>query len=79
MEPLLVRLQQSSEEDPSVHEGEEFIFVLEGTVLLRMGEERFELEPGDSVYYQSTHPHLVKALEESATILAVIYEEKREG
>lgn len=79
MEPLLVRLQPNPEEEPSVHQGEEFIFVLEGNVLLQMGEERFELEPGDSAYYQSTHPHLVTALEDSATILAVIYEDKREA
>jgi len=79
MEPLLVRLQPNPEEEPSVHQGEEFIFVLEGNVLLQMGQERFELEPGDSAYYQSTHPHLVTALEDSATILAVIYEDKREA
>ncbi|MEF8824013.1 MAG: XRE family transcriptional regulator [Desulfohalobiaceae bacterium] len=79
MEPLLVRLQPNPEEEPSVHQGEEFIFVLEGNVLLQMGEERFELEPGDSAYYQSTYPHLVTALEDSATILAVIYEDKREA
>ena len=79
MEPLLVRLQPNPGEEPSVHQGEEFIFVLEGNVLLQMGQERFELEPGDSAYYQSTHPHLVTALEDSATILAVIYEDKREA
>jgi len=79
MEPLLVRLQPNPDEEPSVHQGEEFIFVLEGNVMLQMGEERFELEPGDSAYYQSTHPHLVTALEDSATILAVIYEDKREA
>jgi len=79
MEPLLVRLQPHPEEEPSLHHGEEFIFVLEGTVVLQLGEESFELEPGDSAYYQSTLPHLVAAANESATILAVIYEAKREA
>ncbi len=79
MEPLLVRLQPHPEEEPSLHQGEEFIFVLEGTVVLQLGEESFELEPGDSAYYQSTQPHLVAAANESATILAVIYEAKREA
>jgi transcriptional regulator with XRE-family HTH domain len=77
MEPLMVRLSPNPEET-SVHEGEEFIFVLEGTVLLKLGEESYELEPGDSAYYQSRQPHLVAAAQDSATILAVIYEEKRE-
>lgn len=79
MEPLIVRLRPDPKEEPSIHEGEEFIFVLEGTVLLKMGEERFELEPGDSAYYQSSQPHLVAAAHDSATILAVIYEAKREA
>jgi transcriptional regulator with XRE-family HTH domain len=79
MEPLMVRLRPDPEEEPSVHEGEEFIFVLEGTVLLTMGQERFELEPGDSAYYQSSQPHHVAAAHDSATILAVIYEAKREA
>jgi len=74
MEPLIVRLEENPDEETSMHEGEEFIFVLEGTVLLKIGDERFELEPGDSAYYLSSQPHLVAAEESSATILAVLYE-----
>ncbi|MFP4392894.1 MAG: helix-turn-helix domain-containing protein [Desulfohalobiaceae bacterium] len=74
MEPLVVRLRENPDEETSVHDGEEFIFVLEGKVLVRLGEDRFELEPGDSVYYQSTQPHMLAARQDSATILAVIYE-----
>ncbi len=76
MEPLIVQLRENPEEETSVHEGEEFIFVLEGTVLLKLGEEEFELTSGDSVYYQSSLPHLVSAKQDTATILAVIYEGK---
>lgn len=74
MEPLLVRLKENPEEETSVHEGEEFIFVVEGQVIVKMGQDRFELDPGDSIYYQSNQPHMVAAKNESATILAVIYE-----
>ena len=41
---------------------------------LREVSGRFELEPGDSVYYLSTTPHLVAAKTGQATILAVLYE-----
>lgn len=74
MEPLMVQLEENPDEETSLHDGEEFIFVLEGTVLLKVGDERFELEPGDSAYYLSTTPHLIAAKEKSATILAVLYE-----
>ena len=51
----------------------EFIYVLDGVVALKIGDERFTLEPGDSVYYLSTIPHLVAAAKDQATILAVLY------
>ena len=74
MEALIVQLEEATEEDTSVHEGEEFIYVLSGTAILKIGKDRYELEPGDSVYYLSTTPHLISAKSERATILAVLYE-----
>ena len=74
MEALLVQLEENPAEELSVHEGEEFIYVLEGTVLFRVGEERFEFNPGDSVYYLSTTQHMVAAKQGRAKILAVLYE-----
>jgi quercetin dioxygenase-like cupin family protein len=74
MEALLVQLEVNPDEELSVHEGEEFIYVMEGTVLFKIGDDRFELEPGDSVYYLSTTPHIVAAKKGRAKILAVLYE-----
>ncbi|GBC62684.1 XRE family transcriptional regulator [Desulfonema ishimotonii] len=74
MEPLIVQLQESPEKDLSSHDGEEFIYVLNGTAVLELGDERFELEPGDSVYYLSSVPHWIAAKSATATILAVIYD-----
>jgi transcriptional regulator with XRE-family HTH domain len=74
MEALIVKLEENPEEETSQHQGEEFIFVLEGRVAVKLGEDRFELEPGDSVYYLSTVPHLVAAKQGQATILAVLYD-----
>ena len=42
---------------PIVHEGEEFGFVLEGRLTLTVGEENFELGPGDSYHFLATAPH----------------------
>lgn len=74
MEALMVQLEENPDEEMSVHEGEEFIYVLAGTVSLKIGGDIFELEPGDSIYYLSTTPHLIAAKEGKATILAVVYE-----
>ncbi len=74
MEALIVQLEEKPDVDPSIHEGEEFIHVLEGVVELNIGGDVFDLQPGDSVYYLSTTPHLICGKGGSATILAVLYE-----
>ena len=73
MEALLVQLEENPSGELSVHDGEEFIYVLEGTVTMQVGEDRFDLAPGDSVYYLSTTPHLIAAKSGQAQILAVLY------
>ncbi len=73
MEALIVKLKENPDEEVSIHEGEEFIYVLEGTVSLKIGADAFELEPGDSAYYLSTTPHLIAAKSGEATIIAVLY------
>ena len=74
MEALIVQLEENPDIEVSVHDGEEFIYVLDGVVVLNIGEETFDLEPGDSAYYLSTTPHLVASKKGRATILAVLYE-----
>src|SRR5210317_214774 len=49
MESLIVQLEEDPDKEISVHEGEEFIFVLDGVVEMGIGEDNFELEPGDSI------------------------------
>ena len=74
MEALMVQLDENPDHEISVHDGEEFIYVLSGIIQLEIGDAQFELEPGDSVYYLSTTPHLVSSKEGKATILAVLYQ-----
>lgn len=74
MEALIIQLEKSKDKEISVHNGEEFIFVLNGIVNLTIGKDTYDLEPGDSVYYLSTTPHFITAKTDKATILAVLYE-----
>jgi transcriptional regulator with XRE-family HTH domain len=79
MEPFLVTLSPTAEEMPgSVHEGEEFLFVLEGEMEVTIGEHREILHSGDSIYYHSSIPHLVKCHQDKPTrILAVLFAETK--
>ncbi len=74
MEALIVQLEENVDDGPSIHEGEEFIYVLDGQVSLKIGEDHFQLDPGDSAYYLSTTPHIIAAASGKATIIAVLYE-----
>jgi len=74
MEPFLVTMTPTEFEETSSHDGQEFLFVLEGEISVRVDEEVEVLRRGDSVYYDSSHPHLVKCHgKEPAKILAMIY------
>ena len=78
MEPFIVTLLPTDTEEFSSHDGQEFIFVLEGEMKVQVGDRVEFLKPGDAVYYDSTQPHLVKsATRTQAKILAVLYTSAR--
>jgi transcriptional regulator with XRE-family HTH domain len=73
LEPFIVELEPETlkNEKTYAHDGEEFIYVLEGEVEITIGEHKEILKPGDSIYYDSTMPHLVRCVGKKAIILAV--------
>ena len=76
MEPFLIDVQPTSRNNPALssHEGEEFIYVVEGEIEIVYGKETFQLTQGNSIYYDSIIPHHVHSgKNEAAKILAVVY------
>ena len=76
MEPFIIDIQPSEERDfkLSAHEGEEFIFVMEGEVEIEYGKETYTLKTGDSIYYDSIVMHHVHGVPgKSSKILALVY------
>jgi len=75
MEPLMVTVEPDEKElSPVKHPGQEFNFVVEGTVLICVGDEELLLEAGDSIYFDPTIPHWQKAVGGPAKFLTVIAE-----
>jgi mannose-6-phosphate isomerase-like protein (cupin superfamily) len=63
-EPFLVEASPDTEAKPlslNTHPGQEFNYVLEGRLLISIGDHEVELGPGDSIYYDSGEPHGMKA------------------
>jgi DNA-binding XRE family transcriptional regulator len=76
MEPFLIDIAPSKNADfiLSTHEGEEFIYVLEGIVEINYGKHTYVLEEGDSIYYDSIVAHHVHACNGTPSrILGIVY------
>lgn len=76
MEPFLVSLEPMEKQEvlANEHIGEEFIYVLAGQVEVSLADHKDILKTGDSIYYDSSVPHIISCHgKEPAKILAVIY------
>ena len=67
------KAKEDEEKAMSTHEGEEFMVVVHGKIIVRYGKEEYILERGDSVYYNSVVSHFIGAIDGPAEILAVLY------
>lgn len=58
VEPYLITLSQDSEPFGDFqHEGAEFIYMLEGRLVYRLGQRTFPMAPGDALFFDSIAPH----------------------
>jgi transcriptional regulator with XRE-family HTH domain len=78
MEPFIITINPPSDatemEKASAHDGEEFVYVLEGELEIQLQDESFVLQPGDSIYYDASVPHRVLHRGKGpARVLAVIH------
>lgn len=76
MEPFLVEFELREWDDTYFysHEGEEFIYLLDGELEFHFGDEVMRLLPGDSIFYDSANPHgYVSVGTAKAKAVAVLY------
>lgn len=64
MSPFHIEIPPSEgrEIEPLSHEGEEFHFILEGSVETTVGQETYRLSTGDAIYFDSRLRHSIRAL-----------------
>ncbi len=78
MEPFVIDVTSASaskgDYELTTHEGEEFIYVLKGSIEVIYGKKTYVVNEGESIYYDSIVDHnLHAATSEGARILAVVY------
>ena len=60
MEPILIRLEAggaSYEDDP--HEGEEFGYVISGSICVALGNQTYKVKKGESFYFTANKKHRI--------------------
>lgn len=63
MEPFLLTFDPSVDDArPLAHDGQEFVFVLSGSIELTYDGKRCLLGPGDSAYLDARRPHLFRGM-----------------
>ncbi len=65
MEPFLITVEPKPEKEPipvNSHPGQEFEYVLEGALKVLVGGHEVTLSAGDSIYFDASHPHGMKAV-----------------
>ena len=76
IDPFIVTVEPAPADAPmhlNAHDGQEMNYVLEGRLLISLNGREFELEPGDSLYFDSAQPHGMKALDgKTVRFLAII-------
>ncbi|TDT72366.1 XRE family transcriptional regulator [Hypnocyclicus thermotrophus] len=60
MEPIIVELEPGGKyKEDSAHEGEEFGYVLNGTVIVHIGSKKYKAKKGESFYYKANKNHYI--------------------
>ena len=73
MEPFLLTFDpRVTDARPLAHEGQEFVFVLEGSIELTYDGKRTVLRPGDSAYLDARRPHLFRGLGEAPSRMVAV-------
>ncbi len=76
-EPFLVTVEPKPASEPihlNTHLGQEFDYVIEGSLVISLNGKEFSLSEGDSLYYDAGIPHGMKTLNgKSARFLACIF------
>jgi len=63
LDPLFFRIRPTKTiAPPATHEGEEFAYIVSGSLWLRIRDQEITLNQGDAVHFSSQNPHSIANL-----------------
>lgn len=62
MEPIMITLEEGGMTYPdNPHEGEEFGYVLSGSIIIHLGKKIYKVKKGESFYYEAKYEHYIES------------------
>jgi transcriptional regulator with XRE-family HTH domain len=74
MDPFIIKVPPTDQQPALTHGGEEFLFVVKGTITLDYGERSCRLAPGDCAYIDGATPHRLVCVGKIAAEVLVVYQ-----
>lgn len=73
MQPFLFLSKKNEHKlHTTAHESEEFIYVLEGEMILKIGTTEYHLKPGDGLYFNARYEHQTIPLTDTVKVIDVM-------
>lgn len=80
IQPFLFEVEQGKVKHQNLtHTGEEFVYMLEGTVTFRVGDITYTLNPEDSLYFDAEEEHEVMPVTGKAKYIGIFTEAAHSG
>jgi len=64
--------------DPVTHPGQEFVYCLEGSVEYTVGEEAYQLNPGDSLFFRALEEHSWRNASADPAVILLVFQASRD-
>jgi len=75
LEPFLVTLLPGAVcgTQPITHNGQEFVYCVEGEIVYQIGSDNYKLFAGDSLLFEASHPHMFRNESDFPTLILLVF------
>lgn len=75
LEPFIVAMLPGAGVDtkPITHNGQEFVYCVEGTINYQVGKEIFTLSAGDSLLFEASQPHVFRNESDRPALILLVF------
>ncbi len=72
-EVSILTLKKGAKRKPVSSDGNEFVFILQGSIDFHLGHDKFHLTEGDAIFFDGRIPHVPRNTSKEDTVFLVVY------